>query len=151
MRLGVAYTVIRPWSHYGVPVEERFMPQAFHDAGYQTAITGKWHLGSKPEWGPNQFGFDHSYGSLAGGVGPWNHSYKQGEFAPTWHRNEKLLTEPAASCTLAAAEHDHIMEVLDQTDWLIGGQQGAAARLGLPRTTLIYKMRKLGIDRARFA
>ena len=41
MRLGIAYTVIRPWSDYGVPVEERFMPQAFHDAGYQTAITGK--------------------------------------------------------------------------------------------------------------
>lgn len=45
MRLGVAYTVIRPWSDYGVPVEERFMPRAFHDAGYQTAIAGKWHLG----------------------------------------------------------------------------------------------------------
>lgn len=52
----------------------------------------------------------------------------------------------AAARTLAAAERDHILETLTQTDWLIGGQQGAAARLGLPRTTLIYKMRKLGID-----
>ena len=31
------------------------------------AITGKWHLGSKPEEGPQKFGFDHGYGSLAGG------------------------------------------------------------------------------------
>ena len=35
---------------------------------------------------------------------------------------------------------------MKQTDWLIGGQDGAATRLGLPRTTLIYKMRKLGIE-----
>jgi len=38
---------------------------------------------------------------------------------------------------------------LKQTDWLIGGQDGAANRLGLPRTTLIYKMRKLGIETHR--
>ena len=50
------------------------------------------------------------------------------------------------SRTLAAAERDHILEVLGQTDWLIGGQQGAAVRLGLPRTTLMHKMRKLGIE-----
>ncbi|MCP4643040.1 MAG: sulfatase-like hydrolase/transferase, partial [bacterium] len=35
--------------------------------GYDTGLFGKWHLGSKPEWGPNNFGFDYSYGSLAGG------------------------------------------------------------------------------------
>jgi len=56
----------------------------------------------------------------------------------------------AVSRTLAAAEREHILEVLDQTAWLIGGQQGAAARLGLPRTTLIYKMRKLGIETRRW-
>src|SRR3984885_181668 len=54
-----------------------------------------------------------------------------------------------ASRTLAAAERDHILEVLGQTDWLIGGQQGAAVRLGLPRTTLMHKMRKLGIETRR--
>ena len=42
-------------------------------------------------------------------------------------------------------------EPLDRIDsnWLIGGQDGAAKRLGLPRTTLIYKMRKLGIETRR--
>jgi hypothetical protein len=38
---------------------------------------------------------------------------------------------------------------MNQTNWLIGGQDGAANRLGLPRTTLIYKMRKLGIETRR--
>lgn len=51
--------------------------------------------------------------------------------------------------TLAAAERDHILEVLDQTRGMIGGQNGAATRLGLPRTTLIHKMRKLGIETPR--
>ena len=54
-----------------------------------------------------------------------------------------------AGRTLAAAERDHILEVLEQTKWLIGGQHGAAARLGLPRTSLIHKMRKLGIEARR--
>src|SRR6204780_3874124 len=52
----------------------------------------------------------------------------------------------SAARTLADANRDHILETLMQTDWLIGGQDGAANRLGLPRTTLIYKMRKLGIE-----
>src|SRR5208283_252595 len=51
--------------------------------------------------------------------------------------------------TLAAADREHILETLEQTNWLIGGQDGAANRLGLPRTTLIYKMRKLGIAARR--
>src|ERR1700678_1003421 len=51
--------------------------------------------------------------------------------------------------TLADAEREHIRETLEQTNWLIGGQGGAANRLGLPRTTLIYKMRKLGIETRR--
>jgi formate hydrogenlyase transcriptional activator len=55
----------------------------------------------------------------------------------------------SASRTLADADREHILETLEQTDWLIGGQGGAADRLGLPRTTLIYKMRKLGIKAPR--
>jgi len=53
-----------------------------------------------------------------------------------------------ASSTLAAAEREHILRVLRETDWVIGGPQGAATRLGMKRTTLQSKMRKLGIVRA---
>ena len=55
----------------------------------------------------------------------------------------------AASCTLAEAQRAHILGVLKETDGKIGGQSGAARRLGLPRTTLVYKMRKLGIETCR--
>ena len=92
----------RCWSRFNVTTPQNpralrwdtvTLPRAQKSVGYDTCLTGKWHLGSRPEWGPNHFGFDHSYGSLAGGVGPYDHQYKKGEFQQTWHRNEKLLTE----------------------------------------------------------
>ena len=55
----------------------------------------------------------------------------------------------SAARTLADADREYILETLKQTGWMIGGQDGAANRLGLPRTTLIYKMRKLGIETRR--
>jgi len=66
---------------------------------------------------------------------------------------KEMTKQPSASAsasrTLAEAEREHILEVLRQTDGLIGGLHGAASRLGLPRTTLVYKMRKLGIEARR--
>ena len=55
----------------------------------------------------------------------------------------------AAVQTLADSARKHILEALEQTGWVIGGRNGAAERLGLARTTLIYKMRKLGIEARR--
>ncbi|MGJ5818085.1 sigma-54 interaction domain-containing protein [Paludibaculum fermentans] len=60
----------------------------------------------------------------------------------------KQRTDSVAQ-TFADASRDHILEVLEQAQWMIGGRHGAAERLGLPRTTLIYKMRKLGIEPRR--
>ena len=66
------------------------------------------------------------------------------DLKPTLKQNSE-----SAARTLADADREHILETLHQTNWLIGGLGGAADRLGLPRTTLIYKMRKLGIDTRR--
>lgn len=49
--------------------------------------------------------------------------------------------------TLADAERKHILETLHYTEWVIGGPDGAALRLGVKRTTLLYKMRRLDITR----
>ena len=49
--------------------------------------------------------------------------------------------------TLEEAERDHIRRVLEQANWVVGGPSGAAARLGMKRTTLQSKMKKLGIAR----
>jgi formate hydrogenlyase transcriptional activator len=53
----------------------------------------------------------------------------------------------AVARTLAESQRAHIISVLRETNWTVGGRNGAAARLGLLRTTLIAKMRKLGISR----
>jgi formate hydrogenlyase transcriptional activator len=49
--------------------------------------------------------------------------------------------------TLADAERRHILQALQETDWVAGGPHGAAAQLGLKRTSLLYKMQRLGICR----
>src|SRR4051812_5989737 len=56
-------------------------------------------------------------------------------------------TKPAASLTLEEAEATHIIRVLQQVNWVVGGPKGAAEKLGLKRTTLIATMRRLGITR----
>ena len=64
---------------------------------------------------------------------------------------KRMTKQPStgASRTLADAEREFILGVLKETDGKIAGRSGAATRLGLPRTTLLYKMRKLGIERCR--
>lgn len=65
-----------------------------------------------------------------------------------------LQTVPAPSpsqeslpTTLADAEREHIMRALQETGWVVGGPKGAAAHLGMKRSTLLWKMQKLGITR----
>ena len=70
MRLGVAYAVIMPWQQHGVHPQETFLPELFLQAGYQTAMVGKWHLGhAQQTYHPNNRGFQHFYGHLHTEVG----------------------------------------------------------------------------------
>jgi formate hydrogenlyase transcriptional activator len=70
---------------------------------------------------------------------------------PTLTDLRRMTKQPTANVaqTFAEASRDHILEVLEECRWMIGGRDGAAERLGLARTTLIYKMRKLGIEGRR--
>lgn len=80
-------------------------------AGYRTALCGKWHLGSKPEWGPNHHGFDHSYGSLAGAIGMYDHRYRlSSPFVVTWHRNHEFIEEQGHATDLVTAEAVKLLE-----------------------------------------
>ena len=53
----------------------------------------------------------------------------------------------SAGTTLKQVESGHILKILRETRWVVGGPRGAAARLGLKRTTLLGKMRRLGLSR----
>jgi formate hydrogenlyase transcriptional activator len=59
----------------------------------------------------------------------------------------RAAPDAAAPVTLQEAERDHIRRVLENYNWVVGGPNGAAARLGMKRTTLQSKMKKLGITR----
>ena len=87
------------------------------DAGYDTGLFGKWHLGSAPEFGPNHFGFNATYGSLAGGIDPYNHRYKRGEFSFTWHRNGELVEERGHVTDLIVREATEWIESREEP-WL---------------------------------
>lgn len=81
------------------------LASVLQQAGYDTALCGKWHLGSKPEWGPNHHGFDYSYGSLAGAVGMLDHRYRLNTpFAVTWHRNHQIVEEKGHATDLVTTE-----------------------------------------------
>ena len=83
----------KPCNTRVLPWGTETLAAALASIGYDTGLSGKWHLGSKGEWGPNKFGFKRSHGSLAGGCGPYNHFYKKGPYSRTWHRDGKLIDE----------------------------------------------------------
>jgi formate hydrogenlyase transcriptional activator len=56
-------------------------------------------------------------------------------------------SQTGGALTLAEAEREHILAALQKTDWVMGGPKGAAARLGMKRSMLYWKMKKLGISR----
>jgi formate hydrogenlyase transcriptional activator len=71
-------------------------------------------------------------------------------FQPPLNQLQSRNTTPAKDRkTLEDAMREHILQALDQTRWVVGGRHGTAAYLGVARTTLLAKMRRLGIESAR--
>jgi arylsulfatase A-like enzyme len=73
-RYGLQTAVIPSVSNYGLATDEWLMPQCLKEAGYNTAIIGKWHLGhaDKKYW-PKQRGFDYQYGAMIGELDYFTH------------------------------------------------------------------------------
>lgn len=97
--------------HAVVPTNLRVLPPgtatiatALRSMGYETFLAGKWHLGSRMEWGPLKYGFDHSYGLLAGAADPWTHGYRTGLYAHTWHRDQTFIHETGNVTELLAQQ-----------------------------------------------
>jgi arylsulfatase A-like enzyme len=78
------------------------LPQALQEAGYKTALMGKWHLGLKPESGPKTYGFNYSYGFLHGQIDHYAHTYKNGD--KSWHRNGRFIEEEGHATDLITRE-----------------------------------------------
>lgn len=112
IRLGVAYAVILPWSNNGIHPDERFLPEAFLDAGYQTAMVGKWHLGHAQEtYHPNQRGFEHFYGHLHTEVGYFPPFANQG--GKDFQRNGVSIDDEGYETDLLALEASRYIKERD--------------------------------------
>jgi arylsulfatase A-like enzyme len=107
------YTIVRPHAKWGLPLQERTLANALKDAGYETAITGKWHLGEfDPAYVPTARGFDHQYGHYFGQIDYFDHT-RSGEV--DWYRNEKKLVEEGYSTHLVAKEACKRIQEKDKT------------------------------------
>lgn len=105
---GLHVGVVRPWAQYGLPLEERLLPQALKEAGYTTAICGKWHLGHfQRAYLPTQRGFDFQYGHYNGMIDCFKHE-RDGGF--DWHRNDRECRDEGYSTELIAREAVKIIE-----------------------------------------
>jgi formate hydrogenlyase transcriptional activator len=69
-------------------------------------------------------------------------------YSPLASLKSAAVAESLGAITLEDAERDHIRKTLEQTRWVVAGPNGAAARLGIKRSTLYFRMQKLGISRA---
>jgi len=108
MRHGLQVGVVRPWAQYGLPLEERTLAQALKEAGYLTAICGKWHLGHfDPAYLPTRRGFDRQYGHYNGALDYFTH-IRDGGF--DWHRDDKVCRDQGYSTELLARETVRIIE-----------------------------------------
>jgi len=98
LRYGLQTAVIPSAGTYGLATDEWLLPQALRQAGYTTAIVGKWHLGhAKREYWPRARGFDYQYGPLLGEIDYFTHS---AHGTRDWFRNGEPVHEEGYATTL---------------------------------------------------
>jgi arylsulfatase A-like enzyme len=111
MRYGLQTAVIPQGHTYGLATDEWLLPQALKDAGYDTAIIGKWHLGHADEkYWPRQRGFDYAYGPLIGEIDYFTHKV---DGKTDWFRNNDVVEEEGYSTTLLGNDAVKLIEQHD--------------------------------------
>lgn len=108
MRYGLQTAVIPQGHTYGLATDEWLLPQALKDAGYQTAIVGKWHLGhAERKFWPRQRGFDYQYGPLIGEIDYFSHKVDD---KVDWYRNGEVVEEEGYATTLLGDDAVRLVE-----------------------------------------
>jgi arylsulfatase A-like enzyme len=111
MRHGLKTSVIFPGHRYGLLIDQTTLPQALKQAGYTTAMVGKWHLGhADRKYWPQAAGFDHFYGNLVGEV---DYFTKERAGLIDWQRNGEFLQEKGDYTTLIGDEAVRLIERQD--------------------------------------
>lgn len=101
-RYGLQTIVIPGPADYGLDTTEYLLPQCLKEAGYHTAIIGKWHLGhAHRKYWPKQRGFDYQYGAMIGELDYFTHSDAG---VLDWFRNNKPVNEKGYTTQLIGAD-----------------------------------------------
>jgi len=101
-RYGLQTIVIPGPANYGLDTSEYLMPQCLKEAGYSTAIIGKWHLGhADTKYWPKQRGFDYQYGAMIGELDYYTHSDAG---VLDWFRDNRPVKEQGYTTQLIGAE-----------------------------------------------
>jgi arylsulfatase A-like enzyme len=107
-RYGLQTLVIPSAGTYGLPTDEWLLSQALKEAGYRTAIIGKWHLGhADRKYWPRQRGFDYQYGPLLGEIDYYTHS---AHGTRDWFRNNEPVKEEGYVTTLLGNDAVRLIE-----------------------------------------
>lgn len=96
-----------------LPLELKLLPEYLNEAGYQSVMVGKWHLGhAQRAMLPMERGFEYVYGHYTGGVGYWDHVHGGGL---DWHRNGEALRESGYATHLQGAEAVRLIKERDKS------------------------------------
>ncbi|MEC9372242.1 MAG: arylsulfatase [Planctomycetota bacterium] len=110
-RYGLQTAVILSVSDYGLDTDEWLMPQCLGEAGYTTAIVGKWHLGhADRKYWPRQRGFDSQYGPIIGELDYFTHE-ESGVL--DWFRDNEPVREEGYTTTLLGRDAARLIEAHD--------------------------------------
>lgn len=110
-RYGLQTAVIPSVSAYGLDTSERLLPQCLKEAGYKTAIIGKWHLGhADKKWWPRQRGFDYQYGAMIGELDYFTHE-EHGVL--DWYRDNEPVKEEGYTTQLIGRDAVRLIESHD--------------------------------------
>src|SRR5262245_657034 len=110
-RYGLQTMVIPSAGSYGLATDEWLLPQALKEAGYRTAIVGKWHLGhvDRKYW-PRQRGFDEQYGPLLGEIDYFTHA---AHGTRDWFRDNQPIEEQGYVTQLLGRDAARLIEAHD--------------------------------------
>jgi arylsulfatase A-like enzyme len=110
-RYGLQTVVIPSAGTYGLATDEWLLSQALKEAGYKTAIVGKWHLGhADRKYWPLQRGFDYHYGPILGEIDYYTHS---AHGTVDWYKNNRLLKEGGYATELLGEDAVKLIEEHD--------------------------------------
>jgi arylsulfatase A-like enzyme len=110
-RYGLQTLVIPSKGTYGLAKDEVLLPQILKDAGYETAMVGKWHLGhaDRAFW-PRQRGFDYHYGPVLGEIDYFTHS---AHGVLDWQRDNRVVKEEGYVTELLGQDAVRIIDAHD--------------------------------------